>query len=359
MAAKGNVPSLEDIKRLPKVDLHTHFHGDIRQSTLKRLLEERRPHDPRLREVTFEPFAVGDDHKALERCFAYFDLVYLLVEDRDTIALMAREVLSDFAEDNVKYLELRTTPRAVERTGLTKEMYADTFIEAVRWANRELDITVRVIWCVNRTRMTCLKNAEDDVAEVLALAERYPDVTVGLDVAGNPVKGDLSYVLPLLHRAVLAEDATHRHLGLKLTVHTSEADNTEAETDAILAIKPHRLGHCCFLTPAQETLAMAIGACVECCPTSNFHSRKLASLDLHHFKTYWSNGHPHLAICTDDTGLFSTCLSEELAKLANAFSLSLDDLNKLQRAALHNSFADDKLKAELAAKHFRDNEASC
>lgn len=386
-----SVPTAAAIRALPKVELHTHFHGNIRQASLKRLLEERRPRDPRLREVSFEPaepsraeptqargtaepssvalnrggepsvIELARDrggkeaevarHKALDECFAYFELVYLIVDDRDTIALLAREVLSDFAADNVKYLELRTTPRAVARTGLTKEAYAETFIDSVRWANAspELDIAVRVIWSLNRGRLTCSENAEEDVAELLRLAERYPDVTVGIDIAGDPGKGDLSLALPLLHRAILAQDATHKHLGLKLTVHTAEAEGTEAETDSILALGPHRLGHCCYLTPAQEALVMASGACVECCPTSNYHSRRLASLADHHFKTYWAGGHPHLAICTDDTGLFNTSLSEELAKLAAAFSLSINDLAELQRAALASSFADPLLKAHLAA----------
>ena len=77
------------------------------------------------------------------RCFETFKLIHTIVDDEEAISMVtttcvemfllsvglhgtlafsaivqaARDVVADFAKDNVKYLELRTTPRANAQTG--------------------------------------------------------------------------------------------------------------------------------------------------------------------------------------------------------------------------------------------------
>ncbi len=41
------------------------------------------------------------------------------------------DVISEFAADNVKYLELRTTPRSEKSTGMTKKSYIETVLKAI------------------------------------------------------------------------------------------------------------------------------------------------------------------------------------------------------------------------------------
>ena len=45
---------------------------------------------------------------------------------------ITRDVIQEFADDNVKYLELRTTPRAVIETGMTKESYIKAVLKAIK-----------------------------------------------------------------------------------------------------------------------------------------------------------------------------------------------------------------------------------
>lgn len=53
--------------------------------------------------------STGD--RTLSECFKLFDVIHQITTDHETITGIASEVVEDFAADNVRYLELRTTPK--------------------------------------------------------------------------------------------------------------------------------------------------------------------------------------------------------------------------------------------------------
>jgi len=95
------------------------------------------------------------------------------------------DVVKEFAADNVKYLELRTTPRDVPATGMTKSSQIASVVAAINAAvSSDEDIIVRLLLAVDR-RMSVA-----DVDETLKLAASYASqsdgVVVGLDLSGDP-----------------------------------------------------------------------------------------------------------------------------------------------------------------------------
>ena len=58
---------------------------------------------------------------------------------------VTKDVIREFAADNVKYLELRSTPRGNDTTGMSKRDYVEAVIRAIQECNvdPELDIQVR------------------------------------------------------------------------------------------------------------------------------------------------------------------------------------------------------------------------
>ena len=93
---------------------------------------------------------------------------------------------------------------------------------------------------------------------------------------------------------------------------------------------------------------------LELCPTSNLVTRKLSSLTQHHYPIFANGGgrlggsrSSRVAICTDDTGLFSCTLVSELDDLMRAFSLTFAQVVDLQRNALEVSFLDAEEKVSL------------
>lgn len=59
---------------------------------------------------------------------------------------------------------------------------------------------------------------------------------------------------------------------------------------------------------------------LEICLTSNDKTESVPGYDDHHFRHYLQAGHP-VALCTDDSGVFQTTLSQEYFHAAETFSL--------------------------------------
>ena len=90
----------------------------------------------------------------------------------------------------------------------------------------------------------------------------------------------------------------------------------------MLAFKPDRFGHCCYLNKAQIKQVVEDGIPVELCPTSNVATTQCGlPAFLPHLKEFYDQDH-NLVICCDDTLLFSTNLSMEWFEFCKAVQLT-------------------------------------
>lgn len=166
------------------------------------------------------------------------------------------------------------------------------------------------------------------------------DTTKECVVIGNPMVGDWEEWEAALRRA--------RHLGLKLTLHAGEVLNP-AETRAMLLLRPDRLGHMCCLDEACEQQLLASRIPLELCLSSNVITKSVTGFPDHHFLPYYKAGHP-VALCTDDSGVFATTLSNEFAIAAEAFNLSNEDLFRISKQSIDFSFVDEQTKSGLRSQ---------
>ena len=94
-------------------------------------------------------------------------------------------MIVEHAEDNVKYLELRSTPKDIPATGMTQELYLRTMIRAVNDCEKEgWDIIVRLLPSIDRRRGLEVAHVTVDVAEKLML--ETGGLVVGIDLSGDP-----------------------------------------------------------------------------------------------------------------------------------------------------------------------------
>lgn len=79
----------------------------------------RRPHSPNPTspshaQLDFVERATTISHntsKTLDECFDLFHIIHSLVNTPEALAIVTRDVITEFWEDGVLYLELRTTPK--------------------------------------------------------------------------------------------------------------------------------------------------------------------------------------------------------------------------------------------------------
>ncbi|KAJ7535515.1 hypothetical protein O6H91_12G036800 [Diphasiastrum complanatum] len=359
MLEAGEERLVRACQRLPKVELHAHLNGCIRPSLLLELAEER-DIVGQLSLSDFKDVILKED-RSLEECFKLFALIHILTTDHGIITRITKEVIEDFASESVVYLELRTTPKHNEKVGMSKRSYVEAVLAGIRATdaafplesffaceekicassatmetpNHRCDekkigrIHVRLLLSIDR------RESVEGAMETVRLAWEMRHLgIVGIDLSGDPCIGDWKTFLPALTWA--------KEQGFPVALHCAEVPNP-TEVEAMLAFRPDRLGHVCFLEDSEWSKLLTSGIPVEVCLTSNIRTNRVQSIEVHHFSALYNANHP-VVICTDDPGIFSTTISREYFLIASHF---VPELLHLSKKAIDFTFADEKLKKTL------------
>uniref|UniRef100_A0A7N9IEU4 N6-Methyl-AMP deaminase n=1 Tax=Macaca fascicularis TaxID=9541 RepID=A0A7N9IEU4_MACFA len=261
---------------LPKVELHAHLNGSISSHTMKKLIAQK----PDLK--IHDQMTVIDKGKkrTLEECFQMFQTVHQLTSSPEDILMVTKDVIKEFADDGVKYLELRSTPRRENATGMTKKTYVESILEGIKQSKQEnLDIDVRYLIAVDRRGGPLVAKETVKLAEEFFLSTE--GIVLGLDLSGDPTVGQAKdFMEPLLEA---------KKAGLKLALHLSEIPNQKKETQILLDLLPDRIGHGTFLNSGERGSLDLVDFVrqhripLELCLTSNVKSQTVPSYDQHHF----------------------------------------------------------------------------
>uniref|UniRef100_A0A2K5L3Q3 N6-Methyl-AMP deaminase n=1 Tax=Cercocebus atys TaxID=9531 RepID=A0A2K5L3Q3_CERAT len=300
---------------LPKVELHAHLNGSISSHTMKKLIAQK----PDLK--IHDQMTVIDKGKkrTLEECFQMFQTIHQLTSSPEDILMVTKDVIKEFADDGVKYLELRSTPRRESATGMTKKTYVESILEGIKQSKQEnLDIDVRYLIAVDRRGGPLVAKETVKLAEEFFLSTE--GIVLGLDLSGDPT-------IP----------------------------NQKKETQILLDLLPDRIGHGTFLNSGERGSLDLVDFVrqhripLELCLTSNVKSQTVPSYDQHHFGFWYSIAHPSV-ICTDDKGVFATHLSQEYQLAAETFNLTQSQVWDLSYESISYIFASDSTRSELRKK---------
>jgi len=369
---------------LPKIELHAHLHGSIRPSTLLELLENRNNCDQNdLMSLKESLTKKGNNERSLNDCFRIFKGIHEAVRTKCSLRRIVRECLDDFSQENVVYLELRSTPRCLDdSSGNGKEEYVRVVIESIKEWERNIrekcigdepDIMqVRLLLSIDRA------GSLNDALDTVEMAHRFrcddknrsDPMVVGIDLGGNPTVGRGEFgkrYQPALERA--------RKLGILISVHTAEVWDDE-ELKCIMNFLPERIGH--LVCISEEMLKhyfmneIAILSTIEICLTSNSMTRPelkdcnsvqnmnecyklrkgdcqiFSNLGIHGLKQHplrklMKTTHP-ICLCTDDRGVFENSLSDEYIKAALAFNLRSEEIKEIALRAIPGIFSSELVK---------------
>ncbi|KAF2103555.1 adenosine/AMP deaminase family protein [Rhizodiscina lignyota] len=329
-------------RHLPKVELHAHLTGSISPQTLHDIWLERKGQDPSME--LDDPLKVMSTEKEHFNVFTFFPLfdtyIYNLITSVSSIRQSTLAVLQSFYADGVRYLELRTTPRAVPGTSISKQIYISTVLDCMDefFQSSGNDMSIYLILSIDR------KNAAEEAAQTVDLAIEFRNQgrpVVGVDLCGNPARGDVSTFRVAFAKA---KDA-----GLKITLHFAEipASSTEDELRALLSYQPDRLGHVIHVPPKfkEEIVEKKLGLelCLSCNVLAKLTEGGFAE---HHFGEWQKTGCP-IALGTDDVGVFGSSLSNEYLLAGQHFSLTKADLLGLSRSAIECMFGGNEEKDKM------------
>ncbi|HZB33428.1 MAG TPA: adenosine deaminase [Streptosporangiaceae bacterium] len=341
-----NQPTIDDIRRAPKVLLHDHLDGGLRPATIVELAAESG-----YRELPdSDPAALGAwfteaaNSGSLERYLETFAHTVSVMQTTAALHRVAYECGADLAADGIVYAEVRFAPEQHARMGLTLEQVVEAVLAGFADAGRDHGIRVG-------TLLTAMRHQARG-REIAELCVRYRDAgVVGFDIAG----AEAGYP-PTRHLDAfeyLQRENAH------FTIHAGEGFGLPSIWQAIQWCGADRLGHGVRIIDDiadQGSDAPKLGRLaayvrdkripLEMCPTSNVQTGAAKSIAEHPIgllrRLFF-----RVTVNTDNRLMSDTTLSAEFAKLVEAFGYGWDDLQWFTVNAMKSAFIGFDERLEL------------
>jgi adenosine deaminase len=330
-------PTLEEIRRAPKVLLHDHLDGGLRPHTIVELAEENGYPDL----PTKDPDELGAwmtrgaDRQDLLLYLETFAHTVGVMQSREALARVARECAEDLAADGIVYAEVRFAPEQHLQRGLGLDEVVEAVQDGFREGSERTGIRIGTLLTAMRTAARSLEIAE--------LAVRWRDQgVVGFDIAG----AEAGYP-PTRH--LDAFDHVRRE-SFHLTIHAGEAFGIPSIWEALQLCGAERLGHGVRIVDDIEIGAdgeSRLGRVadlvrdrrvpLELCPTSNVHSGAAKSIDEHPIGLLMDLRF-RVTVNTDNRLMSATSLSKELVQLVDAFGIGWGQIGRLATNAMKSAF---------------------
>lgn len=319
----------EQVRAVPKVELHIHLEGTFRPARVAELAAIAGEEPPRPVDQLFEVDNLADFLETL-------DWVCGLVRDEPT----AEQVAYDFAayahDQGIVYAEVIVNP--THWSGLTT---AELFASCARGFDRAQADGLGDF----RLLPSILRQQSEQEAQRLVewIGGAELDRIVGLSIDGNEEAAGRTG--PRFASAY----ADAARIGLGRTAHAGESSGAEGVRDAMELLGVTRIDHGVRCVEDPEVLGMVLerGITLNVCLTSNC-TLLYSSLDNHPIREIGAAG-VRFTINTDDPETLGISLCSELELAANHLDWNLADLVAAQHRAVDAAFCSDADKQALRA----------
>jgi adenosine deaminase len=329
---------LDDIRRLPKAELHQHLDGSLRPTTAVELAETIGM-SLTLEEATHRmvgPARCTDQAELL----TFFDLPIALLQTAEALERAAAELVEDLAADGIRYAEVRWAPRLHLERGLGVGDVIEAVAAGVARAGAARDgPVIGLIVTAMRSHPPAAN------AELARTAGAFGAPVIAFDLAGPEA------AWPAPPHAIAF--VTAREAGLALTAHAGEVEGADRVRE-VLEFGVRRVAHgvTAIDDAALLDLLRARDITLDLCPTSNVQAGVVASLEAHPLAALHRAG-VSVTVSTDDLTVTGTSLSEELARCSDAQGLSSEELTDIAVNGFARAFAPPDVVAPLLAEATR------
>ncbi len=322
------------IRSLPLAELHRHFDGSIRPSTLWRLSEKYYRAIPGMGFEGFKRLLAWDPERD-RTLLDYLDKFHVPLQYTqfyDNLLDIAYELAEDAYADGIRRFELRLNPIIHRRAGLTTRQVLRAVRKGfLRFTERHSDFRAGIV-------VVAMRNHGGNMANILlreVVGERE-DLHDHLGVIGFDIAGAERPFPPVLFGQAYRLAAK---MGLHRTVHVGEDEAAEKVWEALEHLGPQRLGHAVAAGCDPELVRRIArdGIVVEVCLTSNVQTGAVKSLAEHPLGRFLDAG-VRCALCTDNTTVSGTTLVEEYLQAIELLDLSEDDVRRLAAYAWEGMF---------------------
>lgn len=322
--------SADDIRTVPKVELHVHLNGSISEATARELAR-RHGVDPDAALILADDGRYPGSYPDFEGFLAAFLAANAFVRTPEDLELVAAEFARAQAAENIVYSEAILTAMSYVRNGMDPAAMSGALARGFAVAPE-----ARVALVIDTVRDL----GPEEAAATVAFVEATPAPVVGLCLTGIEGTVPIEAFVPFREAA--------RRLGLGFEAHAGEMGPPQSIVDALDILHADRIGHGVAAIRDPELMARLAREQVilDVCPSSNVGIGEYPSLEAHPMKAFWEAGMV-MTISSDDPPFFRTTLTDELRHLVRVAGLTRADLASLQRRSALASFAPPDVKADL------------
>ena len=326
--------------QFPKLDLHLHLDGSVPPETLFQLAKEQG--------VPVPGETLAGYLEYIRRCaqcgsvneyLKMFDLPVAVMQDRNSLTRVTRELICLLYRQNLAYAEIRFAPQLHTRKGLSQAGAVEAVLAGREQGLKECPgFDVGILCC-----MMCIgpetANWKEN-AETVEVTRAYLDRgVVGLDLAGAEGIVPLKNFAPLFQRAA--------ELGIPCTCHAGDSQGPDTVRDA-MDFGARRIGHGHHIYDDPELVRRAIreGITIEVCPTSNIQCMTQPSYGQHPAKKLLDMG-LNVTINTDNMTFAGVDLEAEYGHCLGEMGFTPEDLVKMSENSIRAAFLSEEKRLAL------------
>jgi adenosine deaminase len=322
------------LRTLPLADLHRHFDGSVRPSTLWELSRKFYSAVPGLDFEAFRRYLEWDERedRTLLDYLDKFHVPLQYTQFYENIKRIGYEIAADAYADGVRLLELRINPLIHRRAGLTtRQVIHATRKGLSKFGEDHPDFRAGIIIIAMRSHGGNM--AKILLREVIGEKEEYHR---GVGVIGFDIAGPEAPFPPLLFKEAYALAGA---MGLQKTVHAGESEGPERIWEALETLGPERIGHGTSAGQDPELMKRLArdGIYVEVCLSSNVQTGAVEALADHPLPRFLDAG-IKVALCTDNTTVSATSLTHEYELAMQVFGFGEADIRALARMSCEGTF---------------------
>jgi len=326
-----------ELRVLPKVELHRHLDGSVRFDTLVELARE---HGLDFGVATDEQLwsraKIVSPMQSLDQVLRGFEVTQRVLCSYEAIRRVALENVEDCWKDGVVLAELRFAPSFIaEGKGLALDGIIEAVLEGVADATDRYPVRVGLIGIIPRNLdLSVNREATEELIRARASRSRGAFRLCGFDLAAQERGTVPEAFAPLIEQAREAE--------LGITVHTGEDTSAEHIRRALELYDPDRIGHGIRAWGDDDLVRQLADQeiLLEISPTSNWITQAVPSLEEHPLPMLYRAGVP-VSINSDDPHLFDIDLVHEYELCQRLYGFDASDFLATNRAAARASFLDE------------------
>lgn len=326
----------EFLRSMPKVELHVHLEGSMRPETLLGLA---RKHRRALPAETVEGLREWYHFKD----FPHFAEIYWTcsecLREPEDIETITRDFLLGQHAQNVLHSEVTYTPLTIyRRCGIPFDEQIDAINRVRVWGEETLGVSLGVTIDLPREACTAEEGAMCAAWAVSGIGRGVTAFGLGGYEVGFPPE-DFAEAFAIATKG-----------GLPSAPHAGETEGPSSIWGSLRELNAARIGHGVRCLE-DETLVEELRVrriTLEVCPSSNVRLGVVPTLADHPLPQLIKAG-LNVTLNSDDPPMFSTTLTDEWLRCAEAFDWDLQTIEALSREAVRSAFVPDARRTALHA----------